>query len=100
MPHTRGSMRCEACPDLLLDPGESLDNRLAISSPARLKGSRETPLHRIRSRPLLQVVSLDFVADIDIGQKSKCALKSHQEVVQVEWGLWRASHLGVVVLAL
>ena len=55
-------------PDLLLKLGQPLDDRLSIALPARLKSSHETLLHLVRSGPLLQVVPLDLVADVEISQ--------------------------------
>src|SRR3954451_20225738 len=70
--------------DLFLKSGQPPYNRLALSSPACLKNSHETPLHLIRSRPLLQVGALDLLADVEIDQRGKRNLERRQEVVRVE----------------
>jgi len=62
-------------PDLPRKPGQLLHNRFAISSPTRFKHSYETLLDLIWPGPLFQIVALDFVAHLHIGQTGQRALK-------------------------
>ena len=72
---------------LALKPGQPPDNRLSIALPTGLKGSHEPLLHLVRASPLLQIVPLDLVACVKVGQCGQRALQCRQEVVRVEQGL-------------